>query len=295
MAASRRRRHVATRPFPLLTISPPNGLWLAQVRFRKMADVRLLLPALAKTYWPVEIEPIDGLSLTPVGRLYRLNEYLMFGQWYVRWDYNEEAPDGEIGRDFHHVLRGVLVVLSGGSTGIVIERFFASRGNPPTLVPGWPYMSLVVRPNGHPWPRAVDRLTRRKTWPRIDGRSARWLKLAVGRDGDAKDIREALQILGEGQPGCDWVGLWKVYEIIRHSIRPESMTQRQWVTVESRDAFANSANHPEASGTLARHARRPEPPPTVTMTLPEAQRWIAELTRTWLDALWLERHGENLR
>ena len=238
------------------------------------------------------IDPVDGIGFDIEDwGLYRLNEYLTFGRWYIRWDYKEEPADGAIGRDFHHVLRGALVVLSSGSIEITIGRFSPSRGTLPVLVPAWPYILLVRRRNGHLWPSSMERLARRKTWPRADHRLDRWLGLALGSDKAALDIRQALQILGEGQPGCSWGDLWKVFEIIRHAVQPDNLVKRGWVTAVEKKAFADSANNPKVSGVfLARHARRPEPCPAQTMKLPQAQQWIAGLARAWLDALWLERH-----
>ena len=130
-ASSHRRRVVAVAGPVYLPVPPPNGLWLADVR-RPLDDLRQaqrLFPALAGTHWPVVIDPVDGIGFDIEDwGLYRLNEYLTFGRWYIRWDYKEEPADGAIGRDFHHVLRGALVVLSSGSIEVTIGRF-SPRGD----------------------------------------------------------------------------------------------------------------------------------------------------------------------
>jgi len=192
-----------------------------------MADLRLL-SALAPTCWPVVIDPVDGIDFDISGwGLYRLNEYLAFGLWFIRWDYSEEPPDEAISWDFHHVLRGALVVLAGGSTTITISRFGESGFHWPVLVPAWPYMLLSRRRNGKLWPQTVERLAGRRTSPRVDYRLGRWLGMGVCAGETGRDIREALQILGEGrgegitaQSDCSWAELWKVS---RSSATPQGL------------------------------------------------------------------------
>lgn len=93
------------------------------------------------------------------------------------------------------------------------------------------------------------------------------------------DAKEALYILGRARPGGGWVDLYKVFEIIRHNIRPDDFVSRRWVARADLNTFTPSANRPDVSGLSARHARLPGGPPTRTMTLPEAQLLIARLSR----------------
>jgi hypothetical protein len=98
------------------------------------------------------------------------------------------------------------------------------------------------------------------------------------------DVAEALEIMGRPQP-LNFADLYKVYEIIEHSGHMKiAMTSAGFGKPAAR-LFARTANHPEASGQDARHARSNERPPAKPMTLDEARRMIRELVTAWMDSL----------
>ena len=99
------------------------------------------------------------------------------------------------------------------------------------------------------------------------------------------DAREALHILGESNRHIDWVGLYKVYEIVRENIRPRDLVGESLLTSAERTAFTGSANRPDVSGPLARHARMGGKPPTRTMALVDARQLITRMVADWLDAI----------
>lgn len=96
------------------------------------------------------------------------------------------------------------------------------------------------------------------------------------------DVDEALRILGEGDKP-DWIGMWKVYEIVRESVRPETITSLGWATRAEVSAFGASANRSEVSGAAARHARLPGKPPLNTYTIDEGRHFISRLVTSWID------------
>ena len=102
------------------------------------------------------------------------------------------------------------------------------------------------------------------------------------------DVAEALDILGKQNASLDWVGLYKLYEIVRHNVGNEdALLAKDWVPRADIKAFTVSANRPDISGGEARHARMPGPPPKSTrvMALSEAQHVIPTLVSHWLDSL----------
>ena len=59
-----------------------------------------------------------------------------------------------------------------------------------------------------------------------------------------------------------------------------------WITADDHDVSGYSANHPDATGTDARHARRPPTtPPSRVMLIEDGQQFIRDLARRWLDSL----------
>lgn len=101
-------------------------------------------------------------------------------------------------------------------------------------------------------------------------------------------LRDALRFYEQR----DWAGLYKAYECVQsdHDVAVKS----GWCTKAAVSAFCVSANSPEVSGTLARHAKSvagAKTTPKRTMTLGEAQEFVRVLLARWLDARALERRS----
>jgi hypothetical protein len=98
------------------------------------------------------------------------------------------------------------------------------------------------------------------------------------------DVAEVLEIMGRVQP-LNWDDLWKVFEIIREAVRPDTIVTLTRTTAADLDSFKESANHPDVSGDGARHARRPEQPQHRKMEIAEGRSYISNLVTQWLDSM----------
>jgi hypothetical protein len=117
-----------------------------------------------------------------------------------------------------------------------------------------------VPPEPSPWP---DRLALASTHP---------------------DVAEVLEIMGRALP-LNWDDLWKVFEIVREAVKPDTIVTLSWTTAADLDSFKESANHPAVSGEEARHARRPEQPRHRQMEIAEGRSYIGNLVTKWLESL----------
>lgn len=83
----------------------------------------------------------------------------------------------------------------------------------------------------------------------------------------------------------DWVNLVRVLEIIERDVggKPE-LIQQGFSNRTERSLFGSTANHPAASGDLARHGVSKEEPPGKPMTLPDARAYIERIRQRWLRA-----------
>ena len=79
-----------------------------------------------------------------------------------------------------------------------------------------------------------------------------------------------------------WVGLYRVFEVIFHDVGG-SRGLHDWVSERSIARFKRSANHPVAAGDGARHGHSEEEPPSVPMSLPEAQAWVLGIIHCWVE------------
>ena len=61
--------------------------------------------------------------------------------------------------------------------------------------------------------------------------------------------------MGRAEP-LGWDDLWKVFEIIREAVKPDTIVTLGWTNAADLDSFKESANQPDVSGDEARHARR---------------------------------------
>jgi hypothetical protein len=83
----------------------------------------------------------------------------------------------------------------------------------------------------------------------------------------------------------DWATLYKVLEIIQNDVGGDkAIAELGWASRKRLGVFTTSANHPEASGDDARHARM-KGTPTDTMTLAEGRAFLQSLVQAWLQ--WL--------
>lgn len=96
------------------------------------------------------------------------------------------------------------------------------------------------------------------------------------------DVTEVLGIMG--QPPS-WMELYKVYEIIRHAGGLKAAMKAAAITTTSMSVFTLTANHQDASGADARHARLPQLPPIKPMTMGQAQTMIGQLVTAWMASL----------
>jgi hypothetical protein len=108
-------------------------------------------------------------------------------------------------------------------------------------------------------------------------------------------VADVLEILGKADPAPDWVGLFKVLEIVRDSAgRLTRLKTMGWIPSAKLEAFSASANHPAISGDQARHARMPGTPPiTRVMTLAQARETIGNLVAHWIDALSMDTSSSH--
>lgn len=116
----------------------------------------------------------------------------------------------------------------------------------------------------------------------VPGPPSRWgTRLALAKSNP--DVAEVLKLLNHSE-SLTWVDLYKVHEIIRHSIKPRKISDLGWADKSTDSSFTGSANLPAVSGAAARHARM-EGNPTRTMTLTEGRSYISRLVTKWLDSL----------
>lgn len=98
------------------------------------------------------------------------------------------------------------------------------------------------------------------------------------------DVAEALALMG--QPvALGWIELYKVFEIVGDSVKPNTLDKIGLATAHDLSAFRASANRPDVSGADARHARMSGGPPKHHMSLPEGRQFISDLVRAWIDSL----------
>ena len=100
------------------------------------------------------------------------------------------------------------------------------------------------------------------------------------------DADDLLALIGTAG-ALGWDPLWKALEIIKVALGGKAaLLATGWITADDHDVFGYSANHPDASGTDARHARRPSTTsPSRVMSIEEGQQFIRDLARRWLDSL----------
>jgi hypothetical protein len=96
------------------------------------------------------------------------------------------------------------------------------------------------------------------------------------------DVAEVLGIMGPPDP-LDWIDLCRVLEIIEHSGRRQIAMDAAGISKKQVDVFSQTANHPQAAGPAARHARSKYEPPKHPMPIALARQLISKLVCAWLD------------
>ncbi|MEO8423313.1 MAG: hypothetical protein ABI595_05285 [Actinomycetota bacterium] len=102
-----------------------------------------------------------------------------------------------------------------------------------------------------------------------------WMRAAIA-DADARDAID----LWSG--AHDWSRLYKVFEIVR--ARADIVTA-SWASRAELSLFTRTANHQDAAGSGARHARSAQDPPSTPMQLHQAEALLERVLASWLDAL----------
>lgn len=88
-----------------------------------------------------------------------------------------------------------------------------------------------------------------------------------------------------GQPDAlNWTQLYKVFEIVRDDVKPQSLIDLGWASATEISAFTGSANRPDVSGAGARHARMGGPLPRRQMSEDVARDFISRLVTSWIDS-----------
>jgi len=83
----------------------------------------------------------------------------------------------------------------------------------------------------------------------------------------------------------DWVGLYRIYEIIEHDAGGiDAIASNDWGTKSSLKLFKRTANSPGAIGDDARHGKETTTAPPKPMLLSEARALIETLVHHWLRA-----------
>jgi hypothetical protein len=108
-----------------------------------------------------------------------------------------------------------------------------------------------------------------------------WLSRACGKD---PVVAEALEIVERAEP-LGWDDLWKLFEIIREAVKPDTIITLGWTTAADLESFKESANRKDVSGDGARHARRPGQPQHRKMPITEGRSFVSDLLIKWLDSL----------
>ncbi len=76
----------------------------------------------------------------------------------------------------------------------------------------------------------------------------------------------------------DWVNMYKIFELLRKKLGGDNKLIKALSTTKAqKDRFTRTANNPEASGDLARHAVSDQSPPSDPMTLEEGRGYLKTL------------------
>lgn len=95
-----------------------------------------------------------------------------------------------------------------------------------------------------------------------------------------EQVAKALRLIG--MKPLDWVGLYRIFEIIEDDVDGNKILNNDWKTSIKR--FKHTANSVSAAGDDARHGKESSLPPAKPMALAEAQSLIKNIIHNWLNA-----------
>ena len=140
--------------------------------------------------------------------------------------------------------------------------------------PGCPFDQFVF-PESIPWLDPSVAKTSKRTATIVTMEEAAELALKN------PSVAKALRIFGSDR---SWVGLYKVFELIRADVG-DSMFALNWTTKTEVRRFTHTANSPAASRDEARHGVLSGYPPAVPMKRDDAAQLIERLLQQWLEHL----------
>ena len=86
-----------------------------------------------------------------------------------------------------------------------------------------------------------------------------------------------------GADAHDWVGLYRLYEVIEADVGGEDkIVKAGWTTKKAIGRFTRTANSPDAIGDAARHGKQSGEPPPNPMDLSEAISLVKVILHNWL-------------
>jgi hypothetical protein len=185
------------------------------------------------------------------------------------------------GRAFHEVAEELLVRVNGvgrlmrdGFAPVALKGHYEQDGNVSVVL-----STATVRLRAHISATATVYDSDGNPVPQPPLASPAYIALAAQNP----DVAEVLEIMGRPDP-LSFADLYKVYEIIKHSGALNPAMNSAGVSEATTRLFTRTANHPEASGDAARHARSRDQPPARPMTLDEARAMLRSLASAWLDS-----------
>lgn len=93
-------------------------------------------------------------------------------------------------------------------------------------------------------------------------------------------VAKVLRLYGSSEH--DWVGLYRIYEVIENDIGGVNrIVKNGWATNESIRLFKRTANSPGAIGDKSRHGGRATEPPKHPMKLSEAKSLVETIIHKW--------------
>lgn len=96
-------------------------------------------------------------------------------------------------------------------------------------------------------------------------------------------LAKAMRLRDANDAGT-WVGLYRLYEVIKHDVGSErAMVSRGWTSKAQQDRYRHTSNSPDAAGDDARHGATNDEPPANPMTLEEARTFVEGILQAWLD------------
>jgi hypothetical protein len=106
-----------------------------------------------------------------------------------------------------------------------------------------------------------------------------WTKLAETETA----VHRVLELYGKNE--CDWVNLYRIYEVIRADCGGEhALINRKWVAKDEIKLFTRTANSPDVTGLDSRHGVSNNHPPRSPMQLKTARQLIKTLTTVWINS-----------